>query len=1197
MFCSAIRDALRQGRIALTAAASAGLARISPTDPDSPALQMAYVSHLVSDAYEMPNQQLPGPSRQRNSHQGATPGISSLADLGNKSGSNASITLRRRSVGHDNKQQQRDSRQLPTWLQVLVTKQRAALAHLRNVCGISGLGWLQLFLQSLSLVELIVECAMKKDTSSWRIFGLTELGFQVALTTEILLRLGLSTTNEGIPFFSSCWNCCELVVQAVAWCSLAVVLSSSKGQLDGLMIESDWYRLVQCTRVLRCVWLLCLWKGTGTHRLVLALQVAGRRILDLGFIFVLLVTFFALDLRYLLESVAGEPPAIPLPHANVTSLGESFLSVFILATSEGWPRVLTDFLDLGDRYRTLTIILCALVISLLSVFVLNLFVGVIVDVLDKEQANLAYTGGVRSATVLRWNEVQRAIFSSNATAEVTERRGAVMRGERLGARDWLSRILTSKQLDVAVALVSLASCLTMAVAGAWAEIDVRWYFPSFQTWIFWANAVIVVAYVFEQCLRVWVFKKAVFQKSIYVLDLAIAASSLLALIVGLSTSLHTPFPAEPLWPVAFRMVRVAYVVCQRLPVMRVISITMLNVVAALGRVLLLLAAIILFYGLLGTCLFYDAPINPKLHSTFASLFDSIVLLMSCCTGENWHDIMLQARAFYYERGSIGLGWLIMAYAVTFVVIAFLILMNVFMSTVLKGYVDTKRNQSLWRVAQQHQELLNKWRLREMKLSWLPIHVAVQVLTDIPPPIGFKNQYVELGSRRMYAILASLAAYPLPVHQNSVHIKDVVLTTTCRACEAHAQRKETLATFDTFQQHQKVELNPRLVAAWMNRFSDVAGLAPEFDLLQYLAALQIQSFWRTQRLLQRNNTTDQLMYMKHLLFLLETSAPICARRSSRNESRRSTLRRKRGTKTGGSFAHRSTALTRLGTFARPTKSPRQPKEKLKSVLKQVTRGSSPTHHNRDHGSTAGGRTQRRSLLDEEQLHRQQQRNRQKSLHRSTASECIVDLAEGEQTEITEPHSNPLDDEFSAQLHHARKEGLSPQGSTEDASSGWEAANAGAGMDPEATLALAAAAAAAQLSVCSSSTTTRFSLATPAAAEYSADEPPLAALPYPRSNPAAAAPPRRSSMRPPQPFLAPPPPRRSLRIAPLPARLQRHATPNADQTDATGAYAEPPRRRGQSVQFTGVERLELQRLLAPAGGPQESSDSDESEAGKT
>ena len=84
MFCSATRGALRQDRVPLTAAVFPGLARISPADPDSPALQMAYVGHLVSDAYEMPSQQLPGAVRQRNSHAGATSRISSLAGLGNK---------------------------------------------------------------------------------------------------------------------------------------------------------------------------------------------------------------------------------------------------------------------------------------------------------------------------------------------------------------------------------------------------------------------------------------------------------------------------------------------------------------------------------------------------------------------------------------------------------------------------------------------------------------------------------------------------------------------------------------------------------------------------------------------------------------------------------------------------------------------------------------------------------------------------------------------------------------------------------------------------------------------------------------------------------------------------------------------------------------------------------------------------------
>ncbi|CDI74994.1 cation channel domain-containing protein, putative [Eimeria praecox] len=508
--------------------------------------------------------------------------------------------------------------------------------------------------------------------------------------------------------------------------------------------------------------------------------------------------------------VAGVSPEIPLAYANLTSLGESFLSVYILTTSEGWPGILTGFLNLGGSYRWITIALCILVVALLSVFVVNLFVGIIVDVLEQEQANLEYTGAIRSATVLRWNEMQRAIFTSSLITEIVEnrsgdKRGRVRYNDGFEAREWLKRIITSKQLDMAVAVISFLSCLTMLAAGAWAESDLRWSFPSYQTWIFWINAAVVL------------------------------------------------------------------------------------------MVALFLFITIFFYGLFGTCLFYDSNVDPNQHFRFASLGESLLLLLSFSTGEVWHDTMLKIRAFYYERDSAALGWSTLPYAISFVAVAFLLLMNLFTSTVLKGYVDAKRNQSLWKVAQQQQELLNKWKLREMKLSWLPIHVAVQVLVEIPPPIGFKDLYVELGTRRMQAILANLALYPLPVHQNSVHIRDMVLTTTCRACEAHAQRRGPLAAFDLFQNQQKVELNPRLrrgplaafdlfqnqqkvelnprlVSAWMNHFHDAAVTA-EFNILHYLAALQIQAFWRTQRLLQRRSVPDQIRGIKgKKLMLRDKKAP-------------------------------------------------------------------------------------------------------------------------------------------------------------------------------------------------------------------------------------------------------------------------------------------------------------------------------------
>ncbi|XP_026190463.1 uncharacterized protein LOC34620524 [Cyclospora cayetanensis] len=1184
MFWSAVRDAIRQGRIALIEAAKVGLAQITPIDPHSVALQMAYVSHLVSDPFGKQNSHTTSSPVQRD-NPANTSGFSSLAELRSKSGSATSITLRRRSQAHTGMQQRKPERQMPSWMHIVLAKWHAALKHLRNVCGINGFGWLQLLLQIASLVELIIECAMKKSITSWKMHTILELGFQLALTADIFLRLGISSIREGIPFFSSRCNCLESVAQALAWCWLIAALSVSKGKMNELMFQSSWYRFAQCTRVLRCIWLLRLWKGTGTHRLVLAMQVAGRRILNLGFIFVLLLTCFAVSFRYLLGPVAGEPPSVYLAYANITSLSESFLSVFILTTSEGWPSLLTRILDLGDRHHVLTIILCSLVIALLSVFVMNLFVGVIVDVLEKEQANLEYTGGVRSATVLRWNEVQRAIFNSSAAAEVTKRRGGMMRAEGLGARDWLSQIIASKQVDLAVAIVSVASCLSLTATGAWAETSLRWRFPSFQNWIFWANAIFVVAYIIEQCFRALVLRKSLFEKGIYVFDFAIALLSLVALIIALSTSLNTAFPAGPLWPVGFRMVRVAYVICHRLPVMHVISITMLNVFAALRRVLLVLGGIILFYGLLGTCLFYDAPIDPKLHFTFASLLDSILLLMSCCTGENWHDIMLQGRAFYYKEGDAVLGWSIMVYSVTFTIVAFLLLMNVFMSTVLKGYVDAKRNQSLWKVAQQHNELMNKWRLREMKLSWLPIHVAVQVLTEIPAPIGYKNLYCEMGSRRMHAILASLAAYSLPIRNNSVHIRDVVLTTTCRACEAHAQNKETPIVVGLLQQRQAVELNPRFVSTWMKRFSDISGTASEFTVLHYLAALNIQAFWRTRRLLERNTATEQLMYMKHLLFLLETAAPICARRSERTDHRRSTLRRKRGIKGGGSIVRMSTALSRRGTFARPPKLS-QPKERMKSALKRAVRGQSPRNNESEQiSSSSSRRTCQSRLLQDEKLDHHSQRERPKSVRRGTVSEYIISLAE-DHTRTASDHTGTLGKASAAQLSQEGQNTLFLRDSARASFTGKCDSRASSRSEPDSTTGLTASGAAPQIPVAGSSSTMRYSMVSGADSGYLSNEYPFT------THPTANAPPRRSNMRPSQPFLEPPP-RRSLHRVSSSTRLHQQSFTDAGQANVIV----PTRRRGQSVQFTGVERRELQHLLTPALVADDSSDFDKDEGGKT
>ncbi|CDJ47983.1 cation channel domain-containing protein, putative [Eimeria brunetti] len=1087
----AIREAFNQGRVLLTTTIAAGLARFTPMDPDSPLLHLAYASHLVSADCDVNIHSSAGSTGHRERGVPKSKEVHSIAELKSKSGSNVSASFRTRDNEANARRQ--EFQRLPAFIVFIITKCSAVVAYLREVCGITGMDWLKLVVQLASMIELIVDCSLKRHTSLNRVFGCSELGFQSILTADILIRF---IVGKKARFFCSCFNCLDIIFQTAGWSLLAGALSVSSNEVNEVMVQSAYFRFAQCTRVARCIWLLRLFKGTGMHRLGRAMQVALRRIFRLCLIFLLLVIFFVLNLRFFLQPVAGVPPEIPLARANLTSLGESFLSVFILTTSEGWPGIMKDFLDLGGTYPYITIILCILVVALLSVFVVNVFVGIIVDVLDQEQANLEYTGGVRSATVLRWNEMQRAIFTSNLINEMVEhrygdKRGGVLYSEGLDAREWLRRIITSKQFDLAVAVISTLSCLTMLAAGAWAETDIAWSFPSYQEWIFWINAAVVLLYVVEQCNR-----------------------------YGLS-------PLE--WVALFLFIG------------------------------------IFVYGLFGTCLYYDAIVGVDQHFSFESLAESFLLLLSFSTGEIWHDTTLKIRAFYYERNRAVLGWSILPYAISFVAVAFLLLMNLFTSTVLKGYVDAKRNQSLWRVAQQQQDLLNKWKLREMKLSWLPIHVAVQVLAEVPPPIGFKDLYIDLGPRRMQAILANLAIYPLPVHENSVHIRDMVLTTTCRACEAHAQRRGTLAAFDPSQSQQKVELNSRFVNAWMSRFSDVT-VTPEFDILQYLAAVQIQAFWRTQRLLQRNSVPDQLRYMKHLLFLLETSGPICARRRSRNDGRRSTLRRKRGTKTGGSFIHKTSMLNPLGTFKLNPKS----RHRLKGFLKRMACGLLTKRQGRGQTDSAiPAQIQRPSTSYDDRLAQDEQRQRQKLLlHRSEASECITDLIEVGKEGIKEQR-------------HQRHEVDSLRLESQEISGPFKgSATIVAGTQLDLSTDTAMASTGTRLSVASA---VRIPLRVTDAVNSSAEEL------YRAVEPRTPAAPRRSSMRAPPPFVPPQQPRRSLRIIPVAPKSQPMPTSNADQA----ADIDPPRRKGQSVQFTGVQKVELQRLLAPALDQHGNSDSENDE----
>ncbi|PFH30682.1 hypothetical protein BESB_029720 [Besnoitia besnoiti] len=688
----------------------------------------------------------------------------------------------------------------------------------RRLTSATAYGWALAALEVVSLLCLVVECMLTDNEQARNVFGVLEWIFAFLFLAESLLRVGArSLLPIGV-----------------------VTPAASSGSFPSFASS-------KFLRSFRSFHLFSLVQMEGVRIVVRSLLACTRSLVLLSAFLSLVFVMFALIFSRVMR-VGYVPPDNPNEVLyTFQTFFEASIGVFVLATNEGWPLLLSRLLDRNPTQQVALSVLVFLFNSAVSIFGVKMCVGIIVDASRSKKARMEMEGSLLSATVHKWIEIQELLFNSALQHGDTMPDFTGVDSKRLAmARKKAAALITSGCFRMAVAVHTCLCCLLLFFYGPWYDMTLGPHRQGRRLELHIAIVCLSAFFFIEIGTRIFARGRLFFSRGVghprrcsllparwdlwrwrrFVdgVGLARGRTDLLAPKFTPLPDRALPIPPDALFPDVVYNDLASY---GELPQRAYAS----------GPLDFLLRH-------LGGRPLQRRPSRNVLQSPrkLQNAARAVMALIGSCTGEDWHMILQQLRMHYTATDQKLLRVTVVVFCISFIVLVFFILMDLFTTAVLDEYMDTVKDENLWNISCQKRVLIERWNPKnELSTNYKSLTDMIALLRTIDQPMGIKHRFHPDEKRQK--VLKYIAKYGLPVYAGArVHLRDVVLNCAKRACEFHAMSHGVMD-----MQDGQVELNPRLISSWMGKFPELAHVETRYDLRHHLAAETLQSWFRRQRM--------------------------------------------------------------------------------------------------------------------------------------------------------------------------------------------------------------------------------------------------------------------------------------------------------------------------------------------------------------
>uniref|UniRef100_A0A9J8AI12 Voltage-dependent T-type calcium channel subunit alpha n=1 Tax=Cyprinus carpio carpio TaxID=630221 RepID=A0A9J8AI12_CYPCA len=391
---------------------------------------------------------------------------------------------------------------------------------------------------------------------------------------------------------------------------------------------------------------------------------------------------------------------------NFDNLGQALMSLFVLASKDGWVDIMYDGLDAVGvdqqpimNYNPWMLLYFISFLLIVAFFVLNMFVGVVVENFHKcrrhqeaEEAKRREEKRLKRMEKKRRNIMLTGV-SWSSPDHTQEAQSKPYYSDYSPTRLLIHKICTSHYLDLFITIVIGLNVITMSME--------HYHQPKvLDEALKICNYIFTIIFVLESVFKLVAFGFRRFFKDRWnQLDLAIVLLSIMGITLE-EIEVNASLPINPTIIRIMRVLRIARVLkLLKMAVgMRALLDTVIQALPQVGNLGLLFMLLFFIFAALGVELFGDL-ICDELHpceglgryATFKNFGMAFLLLFRVSTGDNWNGIMKDTLRDCSQDTGICYNTVVSPiYFVSFVLTAQFVLVNVVIAVLMKHLEESNK---------------------------------------------------------------------------------------------------------------------------------------------------------------------------------------------------------------------------------------------------------------------------------------------------------------------------------------------------------------------------------------------------------------------------------------------------------------------------------------------------------------------------
>uniref|UniRef100_F6Q8W5 Voltage-dependent calcium channel type A subunit alpha-1 n=1 Tax=Ciona intestinalis TaxID=7719 RepID=F6Q8W5_CIOIN len=712
----------------------------------------------------------------------------------------------------------------------------------------------------LSSLTLATEDPVTKDSQRNNVLKYFDYIFTAVFTFEMVMKMiDLGLVLHPGSYFHSLWNILDFVVVCSALVGFALTASNNP-QLDLGVIKS--LRVLRVLRPLKTIKRLPKLKAVFMCVVNAFRNVATILIVYMLFMFIFAVIavelfkgkfFYCTDPMINVESECKGKFFYQSPESDNKEVSErqwlqhdfhydnvlySFLTLFVISTGEGWPEVLwhsigSTYEDKGPErgFRMEVSIFYIVFFVVFPFFFVNIFVAFIIITFqeegDKAMSNCSLEKNERAC-------VDFAISSKPLTRFMPEDKHS------LQYHVW--KVVVSPVFEwIIMALIVLNTVVLMLKYNDMGE--------TYEDGLHVLNIIFTTLFSLECFIKMFAYGPLnYFRDSWNIFDFITVVGSIadvtITLVAAESGFINLSFLR------LFRAARLIKLLRQG-ETIRILLWTFVQSIKALPYVCLLIAMLFFIYSIIGMQLFGNIQLDPNSainhHNNFTHIFQALMLLFRCATGEAWQSVMLACVSANCDpRAGIdkenGCGSVISyIYFTSFIFFCSFLMLNLFVAVIMDNFEYLTRDSSI--LGPHHlDEYIRVWAEYDPQASgYIKYTDMFTMLRHMEPPLGFgKNCPYRVAYRRLIQM-------NMPINEE----KQVHFTTTLLALIRTSLKIKMLpqdaAGIDQWQLDQELRQEIRLAWPNLNEKKMNLLLPPEgetqFTVGKVYGAMLVYEHWR------------------------------------------------------------------------------------------------------------------------------------------------------------------------------------------------------------------------------------------------------------------------------------------------------------------------------------------------------------------